>query len=489
MNQSLEINKKFHLAVENHKKNNFKIAEELYEEILKVYPNNPETNFLLGSLLLDTNNLGKAKFFLEKTIKIKPNNSHAQNNLGTVYSEIGEIHKAKKCYEKAIEIEPSLAEAHSNLGKKFKELGELKEAINCFQNALKYKSESLLYYFYLSELQKNFLDFKLKSKIETITKTNNSTKNDIVYGNFLLSRYEKKEKNYKKELDYLEKGHHHQFESKKKIYINEVNQWLNILPKINEIINFHKYEKNSNKSKNKITPIYIVGVPRCGSTLVEKIIASGIETIPMGEEVAILHTFIKSKIMKEGVINLDIINVEREIIKRYEKKGLINKKSNFTFTDKSLENFFYLQIIKEIYPNAKIIHCKRNVLSSIMSIFQNNLSALAWTHDLKHIFKYFDNYFKIMKNYKKFYPNFIYELEFEKLVNNPEIESKKLMKFCGLPWDKKCLEFYKRKDFYSKTASNIQIRQAIYKHSVDKYLPYKEFLKTYGEKYSWFNNL
>ena len=191
--------------------------------------------------------------------------------------------------------------------------------------------------------------------------------------------------------------------------------------------------------------------------------------------------------MKEGVINLDIINVEREIIKRYEKKGLINKKSNFTFTDKSLENFFYLQIIKEIYPNAKIIHCKRNVLSSIMSIFQNNLSALAWTHDLKHIFKYFDNYFKIMEHFNKKYPDFIYELNFEKLVSNPEEESKKIMNFCNLSWNKKCLEFYKRKDLVSKTASNVQIRSPVYKHSLEKYLPYKNLLEKYGKKYSWFN--
>ena len=83
-------------------------------------------------------------------------------------------------------------------------------------------------------------------------------------------------------------------------------------------------------------------------------------------------------------------------------------------------------------------------------------------------------------------PNFIYELEFEKLVNNPVEESKNVMKFCELTWDKKCLEFYKRKDLISKTASNIQIRQAIYKHSLEKYLPYKKFLNQYGEKYSWF---
>ena len=74
-----------------------------------------------------------------------------------------------------------------------------------------------------------------------------------------------------------------------------------------------------------------------------------------------------------------------------------------------------------------------------------------------------------------------------KETKEPEKESKKLMKFCGLPWDKKCLEFYKRKDLISKTASNIQIREAIYKHTLEKYLPYKKLLSEYGKKYSWFN--
>ena len=130
-------------------------------------------------------------------------------------------------------------------------------------------------------------------------------------------------------------------------------------------------------------------------------------------------------------------------------------------TDKSLNNFFYLELINDVYPNAKIINCKRDVLSSIMSIFQNNITELAWVHDLENIFKYFNNYFDIIDNYRKVYPNTIYDLDFEKLVNNPEEESKKLMNFCNLDWDKKCLEFYKRKDLISKTASNIQIRKGL----------------------------
>ena len=94
---------------------------------------------------------------------------------------------------------------------------------------------------------------------------------------------------------------------------------------------------------------------------------------------------------------------------------------------------------------------------------------------------------EIIKRYNEVNPNIIYELKFEKLINNPEEESKNLMKFCELPWDKKCLEFYKRKDMISKTTSRIQIRKPIYKHSSDKYLPYKKLLDKYGNKYSWFN--
>ena len=92
----------------------------------------------------------------------------------------------------------------------------------------------------------------------------------------------------------------------------------------------------------------------------------------------------------------------------------------------------------------------------------------------------------IIETYNSVNPNSIYELNFEKLIDSPEEESKKLMKFCELPWNKKCLEFYKRKDLFSKTASNIQIREGIFKHAKDKYLPYKKLLSKYEKKYSWF---
>ena len=114
-----------------------------------------------------------------------------------------------------------------------------------------------------------------------------------------------------------------------------------------------------------------------------------------------------------------------------------------------------------------------------MSIFKNIYKDIPWGHNLEHIFKYINVYKQMIDNYKKIFPNFIYDVRYEEFVDNPEEQSKKLLKFCDLPWNKKCLEFYKRKDIISKTASNLQIKNAIYKGSGDKYLQYKQFLYKY----------
>jgi len=258
--------------------------------------------------------------------------------------------------------------------------------------------------------------------------------------------------------------------------MNEIEYWLNLLPEAVELFNIEK-----------LKPIFIVGVPRCGSTLIEKVIASGPHPIPIGEETNTINYFVGKVIIEKKSINLNIEKIKKEVISRYKEKGLLKKENDYIFTDKSLENFFYIGLIKEIFPHAKVISCRRNPLASIMSILQNKLPDIAWAHDIQHIFKYFDIYHKTIANYKKTLSHFIYDLQYEKFVNDPERESKKLLKFCNLPWDKKCLEFYKREDLFSKTTSRLQIRKAIYKDSIKKYLPYKPFLDKYGYKYSWYN--
>ena len=447
-----------------------------YEKAIQIQTNYSQAHNNLGMLLQELGHHQKAVISYEKAIQIQPNYATAHNNLGNIQRELGEHQKAMSSFEKAIKIQPNYAQAHNNLGMVLQELGDHQKAMSCYQMAVKYEPENLVYLYHLSRIDEKILHSNLKNKIYEIIEKNNSTKNNIAYGNFLLSRYELKAKKYKNEFDHLLKGHQYYFESEKKKFKKKVEYFLNVLPKRKELINLNRHNKNIKMDNHMIKPIFIIGVPRCGSTLIEKIIASGSQYIPIGEETLIIDTVVQNLINHKQSLNLDIENFQTKIVETYKQKGLVQEKSDYMFTDKSLENFFYIDIIKEIFPQAKVINCRRNALSSIMSTLKNNLPTLPWAHNLEHIFKYYDIYYQMIKNFEKTHSNFIYDLQYEKFVSDPENEAKKLMKFCGLPWDIKCLEFYKRRDLISKTASNIQIGKAIYKDSINKYLPYKQFL-------------
>ena len=477
----------YHLGIVFQELGEHQKAINSYEKAIQIQPNYADAHNNLGNVLQELGEHQKAINSYEKAITIQPNYVVAYNNLGNTQRELGEHQKAINSYEKAIQIQPNYAKAHNNLGNVLQDLGEHQKAISFYKMAVKYEPENLTYLYNLSELDEKILYPNLKNKIYEIIEKSNSTKKNIAYGNFLLSRYELKAKKYKNEFDHLLKGHQYYFESEKKKFKKRVEYLLNVLPKRKELINLNRHNKNIKNDNYVIKPIFIIGVPRCGSTLIEKIIASGRQYIPIGEEAVIIHAVVENLINHKQSLNLDIENFQTIIVEAYKQKGLVQEKSNYMFTDKSLENFFYIDIIKEIFPQAKVINCRRNALSSIMSTLKNNLTLLAWTHNLEHIFKYYDIYYQMIKNFEKTLPNFIYDLQYEKFVSDPENEAKKLMKFCGLPWDIKCLEFYKRKDLISETASNVQIRKAIYKDAINKYLPYKQFLSKYGNKYSWFN--
>ena len=500
--------------------NKFGLAKRLLQKAIQIKPDFVEAYNNLGATLKELGEYKEATKYLQKAIQIKPEYVDARNNLGAVLNILGEYQQAKNHLEKAIQIQPGFLSSYKNLALTFQELGDTKQEINCFKKlaesekkpaeayhnlarlsvvlgdihkaaeyykkAIKHDPENLTYYYHLSDLDKKFLNLVFTKKINKIIKNTNSTKKNLAYGNFLLANYESGLKNYEKEFNYLLKGHQNFLESNVYNFKKEINYWLNLLPKYEDLYNINNSKKAIKEASHTIQPIFIIGVPRCGSTLIEKIISSGEKSIPMGEETGIISSFVKRKIMNKESLSFEIENFQIDLLKKYKERNLINSNSNYTFTDKTLDNFFYVALIKKVFPKAKIIHCRRSPISSIVSILKNNMPTLYWAHNLDNIFEYFDIYHQTLDRYNKILPNYIYELELEKLSNDPVLESKKLMQYCNLPWSKKCLEFHKRKDLISRTTSNLQVRKAVYKHQTNEDNPYKTFFKKYENKYTWF---
>ena len=144
--------------------------------------------------------------------------------------------------------------------------------------------------------------------------------------------------NLEKEFNYLIDGHKDYFSSKANYFEQGVIYWLKNLPNKKELDHMKELKNSSN-----IKPIFIVGVPRCGSTVIEKVIASGTKRFPIGEECSVISNIVGEKVLANNLLNTDTENLKNQIIKKYESLSLLKKESNYIFTDKTLDNFFFIQ--------------------------------------------------------------------------------------------------------------------------------------------------
>jgi len=431
-----------------------------------------------------------AEYNLKKVLKDEPGNFIALNNLGSIYLAKNDLKKAKKFFSKAIDIKKDYSTAMFNLAKINDEMGKKNEAIRLYKNAIKHDPNNLGFYYSLSRVDENFyvvdnIEHIKKILIKKISNFNKSS------GFFILAHDERRKKDLEKEFKYLNEAHKHFHFSNEKINNQISFYWIRLMPKVIEKFDF-SFEK---KKLKKIKPIFIMGLPRSGSTLVESIICSGKKIIPNGGETAILNRifidnnkkFFSEKQFLDSHKKLEINETlfVQNTINHYKKLNLLNKNENNVFTDKSLENFFYIELIIKLFPDSKIVICKRNIFEIIISIYQNFLPKITWSHSLDNILEYIDNYLTITNSFKKKYSNKIHFIELEELTREPVKLSKNLFNFCNLEWDKKCLEFYKRDDLVTKTASNQQIRNKIFNNDPKKYKAYKQFLSTYSNKYEW----
>ena len=418
--------------------------------------------FYLGMINFELNNFDKSIFYYEKFLQNVPNSISALHNLAIVKQSTGDIDVAKEIYLKLIEID----------------------------------IYNIRPYYGLFTLNENYLtdeNFKIINQIKKIEKLSLYEKGII---NFLLSKKEKKIKNYKKEIEYLENFHLDIFNSSYEYNISSQFYHNQIISKnYKKIKIIGDNEKIINK--DEINPIFIIGLPRSGSTLIESVLTSGSDNIKSFGESHIFNMSIFEQIgpeiynkefdIQNFIFQIDKKLIKKSVIKRYLNFNLINNLKNQIFVDKSLENFFNIEIILNVFPKAKFLHTFRNSKDSVISIFQSMLSELSWTHKIEDILEYIDNYHQVLDYYKSKYPNQIMDINLEKFTNSSEAISKEIYKFCSLNWSKETLNFYKRKDLYTKTLSFAQVRKKISRYNNSKYLPYLYLLENYKHQYDWIN--
>ena len=438
-------------------------------------------NLATGQNLIKQKKYPSALKLFKYLLKLNPNKYEIYFYLGRIYSELQDIDNSIYFYNKYLEYNGNSIGCLLNLAVLYLNIGDKIRSAENFKKVIKKNKNYVYAYYGLFSLSKNFLkdkDFNHLSKILINYKTSSRDKSLI---NFIFSKREKNNDNIKKELFFLEQYHNQSFQSN--LLYNKQSQFYyeKILEHINEKVSFINDDNYYKKAK----PIFIVGLPRSGSTLVESLISSGKNKVrSYGESnyfnIAVFDQ-IKNKIfnkefnIKKANISIDIFSIIESINERYELNNKFEDKK--IFLDKSLENIFNIEIILKVFPNAKFIHTKRNLNDAKLSIYFSMLPELSWTLSLKTINHYVEIYQKRISYYKKKFPGKIFEIDLDDLTINSEKISKDMYKFCDLNWSKEILNFFKRKDLFTKTLSSSQIRNEISEKNQSKYDKYYFLLK------------
>lgn len=431
-------------------------AQDLYEKILVLNPNyiNAYNNYAnLKTLINDYEGAielyQKALYLLKSTPNVPQSSvTGILFSLAVAYQSDNQIEKVKEMINEIFKIDPSHIGAHKLIS-----------------SITKYTNEDVKSLEHLNKME------EIKQKID---KNNYEEKVDLSYA---LGKANEDLKDYDKAYHYLNTANNLKFEK----YGSNLEAERKAIENITKIFSEIDLESLNKDTLNKKI-IFILGMPRSGTTLMEQIISSHSDVYGAGELVY-LQQVLKKNFVNDSKYNKQIIieniNLSKNIIfsEYLEYFNLYNFKEN-VITDKAPQNFRFIGFIKLFFPGSKVIHCFRNSRDNCLSLFKNSFASntMNWTNKAEDIAKYYNLYSKMMHFWKSKIPNFIYDVEYEKLVQNKEDEIKKILNFCELHWDEKCLSPDKNSKTPIKTVSISQARQPIYKTSVntsnnfDKYL-------------------
>jgi tetratricopeptide (TPR) repeat protein len=359
------------------------------------------------------------------------------------YQALGRFEESKKYFESVLKINPKFTRADRSLSM-----------------SLKYD---------INNPHLKIMENKIKDQ-----SLNNSQKVELYFG---LGKAYEDIKNYKKSFENYKLGNKIKRDAIKYQINDDVKLFENIKNSFSNI-NFQNLENVGNKS-NKM--IFILGMPRSGTTLVEQIIANHKSVYGAGElrdltQIIKENFLVNDKIKFPEKFNIKDQNFFSNMGTKYlENLDRYNTNKNH-ITDKAPGNFKWIGLIKLILPKSKIIHCTRDPKDTCLSLFKNYFEGeLNYSYNLEEAAKYYKLYQNLMEFWKQLLPDFIYDISYEKLVENQEFESRKLLNFCNLDWDKNCLTFYRNKRGIV-TASFAQARKPIYKNSVKSWQNYKNEL-------------
>ena len=447
-------------AIQFHLQGNIKEATKLYQQLISQECNDHRVFSNYGAILQGLGKLKDAELSYRKAIQLNPNYANAYSNLGNVLKNLGKFEDAELSYRKAIQLNPDYVDAHYNLGIILTDIGKLKDAELSYRKVIQLNPHLIKAYYLLSRIKFSDKDKMWQDQVFCEDILINKSKTDKVDIYFTRANILHKERNYKESSKYLNLANKLKLEIKPSKPNNFIDKFKALL------IESDKQEIPKKEDENYYASIFIVGMPRSGSTLVESILSMRNDVYDLGE----------SNLLDESFMEYINSRQDMNLAEVYRKK--VNNKTKLKIiTNKDLYNFQYAGIIANQIPNTKIIHCFRNPLDNILSIYRAHFTnGNEYSSSLVDCARIYIEQVELMNKYKKKFKTIIYELNYDSLVTNPNQEIKSLISWLNWEWDDKYLSPHLNMRSVS-TASNVQVRSPINSKSIGGWKNYKEMLQ------------
>ena len=446
-------------------------AEVSFRQAILLKPDYAEALNNLGITLKELGRLEDAEAAYLRAIALKRGYAEAHNNLGVVLKELGRFDEAVASCKQAIALQPHVAQSHKNLGALFKDLGKFDKAAASYRQAIELKPDYAEAHMLLASIKTFKEQDEQYSKMLEIYHDKNICEEERCQINFGLAKACEDLGNLEQAFAHYKAGN----EQRKMLLKYNINQDIKLFSQIKS--NYSKIDQislASDKLSEDIMPVFIVGMPRSGTTLVEQIISSHSEITGAGE-LAYVAQFGAEIAAGSSVVNENAVYAFRH---KYLTKLKAVSYGNLIVTDKMPHNFLYLGLLAAAFPEAKIIHVKRNPAAVCWANYKQYFVSknLGYCYALDDIVSYYGLYENLIEFWASKLSERIYDLDYERLTVDQESETRRLIDYIGLTWDEKCLSPQDNERGVA-TASNLQVREKVYQGSSQNWKRYQPFLE------------
>jgi tetratricopeptide (TPR) repeat protein len=487
-------------------------AIECFQTALVIRPNDAELHNSLANTLTALNRHTEAAVQYQKAISLRPDFAEAHNNVGNALAALNRHEEAVEHFRKALALAPHLIEANTNLGASLEALDRAAEAVPCYEKVIGADPDNSRAHHRLGlalrtigrleegerELEKavalvptkpEFLRSLAESKHFAADDPHLAAMERLARDMDALSQDDRIELHFALAKAYADLGrsepafqHLLLGNSLKRRQLNyDEAGTLALFRRVEAIFTPELMRRFAGGGEASAAPIFIVGMARSGSTLVEQVLASHPDVFALGEvtefaKAVALFSASERRPFPEGLVSATSDSL-RELGARYLRRIVGFAPAAQRITDKALANFLFAGLINLALPNARLIHTRRDPIDTCFSAFSKLFTAAqAHTFDLAELGRYYRGYDALMAHWRRVLPDGVMlEVQYEDLVADFEPQARRIVAHCGLQWDDRCRAFHETRRAV-RTASAAQVRQPIYRSAVGRWQPYAAML-------------